>query len=159
MPFEFAMMLALKNGEPKLAVEKAIPTFKALLIPFTSISFPKTQALFVAIRWDEHPERAKETYFSPRIDPEHIRVHPMLHFTWLDVWQYIKQFNVPFNPLYLKGYTSLGCKPCTSKVKKDGFRDIDEIIAFIKQGKAKERAGRDIDKELVMERLRKLGYY
>lgn len=119
----------------------------------------KIDALFVAIRWDEHPERAKETYFSPRQNPKHMRVHPMLHFSWLDVWLYIKHYKVPFNPLYLKGYTSLGCRPCTSKVKQDGFKDLDEIIRFVKERRVEERAGRDIDKELVMERLRSLGYF
>ena len=118
----------------------------------------RIEALFVAIRRDEHPERAKENYISKRDNPEHVRVHPILHFTWLDIWQYIKQFNLIFNPLYLKGFTSLGCKPCTSAVTA-GFSSIDEIIEFVKRRKAKERAGRDIDKELVMERLRKLGYY
>lgn len=119
----------------------------------------KIDGLFVAIRWDEHPERAKEKYFSRRRKPKHTRIHPILHWTWLDVWKYIKKHDLPFNPLYLKGYTSLGCKVCTSVVKKNGFKDIDEIISFIRRRKAKERAGRDIDKELIMERLRKLGYY
>lgn len=41
----------------------------------------------------------------------------------------------------------------------EGFNSIDDIISFIKQGKTKERAGRDIDKEFIMERLRSLGYY
>ena len=72
---------------------------------------------------------------------------------------YIKEKNVPVNPLYFKGYTSLGCKPCTSVVKKEGFRDIDEIIEFIKSKKVPERAGRDIDKERIMESLRRLGYF
>ncbi len=117
----------------------------------------KIDGLFVAIRWDEHPERAKEVYLSPRED--HTRIHPMLHWSWLDIWMYIKEKNVPVNPLYFKGYTSLGCKPCTSVVKKEGFRDIDEVIEFIKSKKVPERAGRDIDKERIMESLRRLGYF
>ncbi len=115
--------------------------------------------LFVAIRWDEHPERAKEKYFSPREDPPHTRIHPILHWSWANVWEYIKANNVPVNPLYFKGYTSLGCRPCTVPVKQDGFKDIDEIIAFAKAKKVAERAGRDIDKERIMENLRKLGYF
>lgn len=117
----------------------------------------KIDALFVAIRWDEHPERAKETYFSKR--DNHVRIHPLLHWEWIDIWEYIRSRDLPFNPLYLKGYTSLGCEPCTSIVKHGGFKDINEIIEFIKSKKAKEREGRDIDKELIMERLRALGYF
>ena len=119
----------------------------------------KIDALFVAIRWDEHPEREKENYFSPRENPPHTRVHPILHWKWLDIWLYIKERNLPFNPLYMKGYTSLGCAPCTSIVKPGGFKNIDEIIEFVKSKKVAERAGRDIDKEKIMERLRKLGYF
>ena len=120
----------------------------------------KIDGLFVAIRWDEHQERAKEKYFSRKGKPvAHTRIHPILHWSWLDVWKYIKKKNLIFNPLYLNGYTSLGCKICTSIVKKDGFKSIDEIVKFIKKKKVEERAGRDIDKELIMERLRKLGYF
>ncbi len=116
------------------------------------------EGLFVAIRWDEHPERAKEKYFSPRSDPKHVRIHPMLHWRWIDVWEYIKARNLPVNPLYFKGYTSLGCKPCTSPVTS-GFKSIDEIIEFVRSGRVPERAGRDIDKERIMEKLRRLGYF
>ncbi len=119
----------------------------------------KIDALFVGIRWDEHPERAKEVYFSPRENPKHIRVHPILHWSWLDVWEYTKERNLPVNPLYFKGYTSLGCKCCTTIAKKGGFKDLDEIIAFIRSKRVQERAGRDIDKERVMEALRRLGYF
>jgi phosphoadenosine phosphosulfate reductase len=96
----------------------------------------------VGIRWDEHPARSSETYFSPRED--HMRVHPILHFTEKDVWSYIRRNNVPYNPLYDKGYRSLGAKIDTEPVA-----DPD----------APERAGREKEKEKIMERLRELGYF
>ena len=115
--------------------------------------------LFVAIRHDEHPERAKEVFFSIRTNPPHVRVHPILHWTWLDVWLFIKQENIPINPLYLKGYTSLGCDPCTEPVVPNGFKSVDEIIEYVRTHRGEERKGRSIDKELVMEKLRRLGYF
>jgi len=115
------------------------------------------EALFVAIRRDEHPARARETYFSKR--KTHMRIHPMLDWMWIDVWMYIKERGLPVNPLYFKGYTSLGCAPCTSKAVDREFNSIDEIVEFVKSGKVKERQGRDIDKEMIMERLRGLGYF
>ena len=115
------------------------------------------KALLVGIRWDEHPARSNEHYF--RRMGTHWRVHPMLHWRWVDVWEYIKREGLPVNPLYFKGYLSLGCKPCTTVVRPEGFKSVDEIISFIKSGKVKERSGRDIDKERVMERLRRLGYF
>jgi len=149
-------------------IEKASPIAKdkqrccywLKVVPLNEfIKREKIEALFVAIRWDEHPERAKEVYFSERDNPRHVRVHPMLHWTWLDVWLFIKERQLPFNPLYLKGYTSLGCAPCTSVVKKDGFKNVDEIIEFVKRREIPERAGRDIDKEKIMEKLRRMGYF
>ncbi len=117
------------------------------------------EALFVSIRWDEHSERAKEKYFSERKNPEHVRVHPMLHWSWEDILVFFKLRGLPLNPLYYKGYTSLGCKPCTTPVKPEGFKDIDDLIEFASKRILPERAGRDIDKEKIMERLRKLGYF
>ena len=102
----------------------------------------KWKALFVGIRWDEHPARSKEKYFSKRKD--HTRVHPLLHFREKDIWRYIKKFNLPYNPLYDIGYRSLGEAPFTKPVKDRGLP---------------ERAGREKDKEKIMERLRALGYF
>ena len=33
------------------------------------------------------------------------------------VWEYIKKYNVPYNPLYNDGFLSIGCQPCTRAVK------------------------------------------
>lgn len=94
-----------------------------------------------AIRRDEHPARAQEKFLSPRKD--HLRVHPVLHFTEKDIWDYVKQENVPYVPLYDQGYRSLGAQPFTKRAQP---------------GKG-ERSGREKDKEEIMERLRALGYW
>ena len=93
----------------------------------------------LGIRSDENPARANESYFSKRSD--HVRIHPLLHFTEQDVWDYIRLFNVPYSPLYDKGYRSIGEKPFTKKAK-DG-----------------ERSGRDQTKEQQMEKLRQMVYW
>lgn len=99
------------------------------------------QALITAVRWDEQEARKNETYFSPRENPPHTRIHPILHFRELDIWAYIRKYNIPYCELYHKGYRSLGCKPCT------------------KIGGEAERAGRDKNKEEIMQRLRGMGYF
>ena len=143
-------------------------------------------ALILAIRRDEHGIRAKERYFSPRDeefrwrytdqpaemwdlyvkpseDFSHMRVHPMLHWTELDVWLYVKREKIPVNPLYFARngmrYRSLGCVPCTVPVPSNAST-IDEIIEEITTTKIPERAGRAQDKEkaYMMQKLRSLGY-
>ena len=111
--------------------------------------------VIVGVRRDEEPTRAKERYFSPRDKnmewnvedqpPElwdqfktdfekgtHIRIHPLLHWTELNIWEYIERENIPVIPLYFaneKGerYRSLGCAPCTFPIKSNA-RTVREIV-------------------------------
>ena len=46
-----------------------------------------------------------------------IKVNPLVKYTEQDVWDYIKQYNVPYNPLHHKNYPSIGCEPCTRAVQ------------------------------------------
>jgi phosphoadenosine phosphosulfate reductase len=45
-----------------------------------------------------------------------VRFHPMLDWTKRDIYRYIKEHNLPKHPLEEKGYTTIGCEPCTRKV-------------------------------------------
>jgi len=146
----------------------------------------KFDVLFVAIRRDEHGIRAKERYFSPRDEkfrwdyknqpPEmwdiykkkeegdhHFRVHPILHWTELDVWKFVQKENIPINPMYFakngKRYRSLGCMPCTKPVDSDADT-IDKVVEELKTTDISERSGRAQDKETIsaMQKLRALGY-
>jgi sulfate adenylyltransferase subunit 2 len=143
--------------------------------------------VIVGVRRDEEPTRAKERYFSPRDKnmewnvedqpPElwdqfktdfepgtHIRIHPLLHWTELNIWEYIERENIPVIPLYFsndKGerYRSIGCYPCTSPIKSKA-RNVPEIISELRATKTPERAGRAQDKESedAFEKLRRDGY-
>jgi phosphoadenosine phosphosulfate reductase len=42
------------------------------------------------------------------------KVSPLADWTTRDVWQYAAEHNIPLMKLYDKGYTSIGCEPCTS---------------------------------------------
>jgi len=103
----------------------------------------KLKAFMTGIRWDEQETRTNEEFFSLRKQPEHFRVHPILHFREIDIWQYIKKYNILYCELYKKGYRSIDCKPCTKP-----YMTGDS-----------ERGGRDPKKEEVMRRLREMGYF
>ncbi|WP_322938296.1 phosphoadenylyl-sulfate reductase [Nocardioides bizhenqiangii] len=44
------------------------------------------------------------------------KFNPMLDWTTEQVWSYIRDHAVPYNELYDKGYTSIGCAPCTRAI-------------------------------------------
>lgn len=109
------------------------------------------KALSTAIRWDEQEARIQEDPFSPRTDPDHTRVHPILHFRERDVWDIIHKNHLPFCSLYYQGYRSLGAKGSTTKTS-----DIPAWEQDLEN--TTERAGRGQDKEKIMTQLRSLGY-
>lgn len=146
--------------------------------------------VIVGLRADEEGSRSKERYFSARNiqskwdvaeqPPEfwnqyktdfapgtHVRVHPLLDWTELNIWEYIKQEKIPTVSLYYnqgegKRYRSLGCWPCTTPIDSES-RTVDEIIAELKGGalaNIAERSGRAQDKDDGggLETLRRDGY-
>lgn len=109
------------------------------------------KALSTAIRWDEQEARVTEDYFSPRTNPDHTRVQPILHFRERDIWNTIHQYHIPFCSLYYQGYRSLGTKGSTIKTS-----DIPAWEQDLES--TPERAGRGQEKEEIMAQLRTLGY-
>jgi sulfate adenylyltransferase subunit 2 len=154
------------------------------------ISQYKWDALITGIRRDEDSTRAKERYFSPRNadfewdyrdqppefwnqfttevkEGEHIRVQPLLDWTEVDIWQYIKREQIPIPQMYfareVEGkklrYRSLGCWPITKPVESSAVT-IDEIIEELRHTKTSERAGRaqDHHERNAMQKLRAKGF-
>ena len=150
--------------------------------PFTGV--------IAGVRADEEGSRSKERYFSPRSTenvwdvgdqpPEfwnqyktefapgtHVRIHPLLDWTELNVWEYIDREGIPTVSLYYDQgngtrYRSLGCYPCTRPVQSTA-RNPREIIAELRIGKfarIAERAGRAQDhyEPYAMQKLRAKGF-
>jgi sulfate adenylyltransferase subunit 2 len=135
--------------------------------PFTGV--------IVGARADEEGSRSKERYFSPRTahsawhvgdqPPEfwdqyntdfapgtHVRIHPLLDWTELNIWEYIERERIPIIDLYFDQgegtrYRSLGCGPCTGPVASSA-RSVDEIVVELRSGRlanVAERSGRAQD--------------
>jgi len=51
-----------------------------------------------------------------------MKLNPILIWHEREIWQYLALHQVPVNPLYLKGYRSLGCEPCTRIVSSPDER-------------------------------------
>ena len=150
--------------------------------PFTGV--------IVGVRADEEGSRSKERYFSPRSagnawevaeqPPEfwnqyktefapgtHVRIHPLLDWTEINIWEYIDRERIPTVSLYYNRgdgtrYRSLGCAPCTRPVRSEA-RTPAEIVEELRSGqfaRVAERAGRAQDAEDGggLETLRRDGY-
>lgn len=147
--------------------------------PFTGV--------IVGARADEEGSRAKERYFSPRDThsdwdvadqpPElwnqfktdfapgtHVRIHPLLDWTEVNIWEYIEREQIPIIDLYFdqgtgKRYRSIGCEPCTASIISKAC-STQEIIVELRATKIPERAGRAQDQAdaYAMEKLRREGY-
>src|SRR5450755_1804731 len=144
------------------------------------------RGVMLGIRRDEQLIRGKERVFSPRrtdgswdfrdqpaefwdqyqteFPPEvHVRVHPLLSWTELDVWRYVEREGIPVCELYFakggKRYRSLGESDITSPIDSDAAT-IGEVIRELEHTRASERAGRAMDheREDAFERLRAAGY-
>jgi len=51
------------------------------------------------------------------------KFHPLLNWNTLEVKDFIKKHNIPYNPLHNKGFVSIGCAPCTRAIRKgEDFR-------------------------------------
>lgn len=67
-------------------------------------------ALLLGVRWDENEAGSNEIFISSSDNPFHYRIHPILTFTEKEIWDYIKQNNLPKHPLYSKGFRSIESK-------------------------------------------------
>jgi phosphoadenosine phosphosulfate reductase len=45
-----------------------------------------------------------------------IKFNPLANWSSMDVWMYIRSYEVPYNPLHERGFVSIGCEPCTRPV-------------------------------------------
>ena len=70
------------------------------------------------LRRDQTENRSDVQMFE--IDHGHdgiLKINPIVNWTWDNVWDYIKEKNVPYNKLLDKGFPSIGCEPCTRAIK------------------------------------------
>lgn len=71
-------------------------------------------AWVTGVRRDQTATRAATQEIA--IDAEHggiRKVAPLAAWSKAQVWDYIREHDVPYHPLYERGYTSIGCAPCT----------------------------------------------
>ena len=79
--------------------------------------------------------------------------NPIYKFTESDIWEYVKTYDIPMNPLYERGYKRVGCIGCplgSPKNQKKQFADYPKykqayIRAFDKMLVARRQGGMNTD--------------
>ncbi len=90
------------------AVHKVGPLFGAL---------EDYDVWFTGLRREQSPSRANLGEVEPftLVSGRVLRkVSPLATWTTRQVWDYAKAHDIPLLPLYDRGYTSIGCEPCTT---------------------------------------------
>lgn len=75
-------------------------------------------AWFTGLRRDQWASRA--AIRKVELDHDHggiVKINPLADWNEDEVWDYIRANDVPYNPLYDLGYTSIGCAPCTRPIE------------------------------------------
>lgn len=75
------------------------------------------QAWITAIRREQTQGRASAEVVERDRKFGLIKINPLARWSARDVWNYIKEYDVPYNPLYDNGYASIGCTPCTTMIQ------------------------------------------
>src|SRR3990172_3333215 len=74
-------------------------------------------AWITALRRDQTPDRANASMLEHDQKFGLVKINPLVEWTAQDVRDYVREHDVPFNPLHEQGYPSIGCAPCTSPVQ------------------------------------------
>eukprot|EP00271_Cylindrocystis_brebissonii_P007715 TRINITY_DN21351_c0_g1_i1.p1 TRINITY_DN21351_c0_g1~~TRINITY_DN21351_c0_g1_i1.p1 ORF type:complete len:314 (+),score=51.01 TRINITY_DN21351_c0_g1_i1:386-1327(+) len=103
------------------------------------------QAIFLGTR-SVDPNGREQGVFSPSSEgwPKFMRVNPIFHWTYRDVWDFLRVTGVPYCSLYDDGYTSIGkvhnTFRCTALRRPDGsYAPAHEL-----EDGTQERRGREM---------------
>ena len=77
--------------------------------------------------------------------------NPIYHFTESDIWEYVRAFDIPMNPLYAQGFRRVGCIGCPLAGAKEQKREFslypkykeNYIKAFDRAIQKRKREGKE----------------
>ena len=138
---DFMQNIVYEPNLPKTNPESCCQLFKDEPM-FKKVKELGTKAWFSGLRNTESEKRGMFTREWKQGD--FTKYHPILEWTEIDVWNYTKNYEIPYHSWYLKGYRSLGCEVCSFPTEPPS-KDLDELIEKLKVTKNSERKGRYMD--------------
>jgi phosphoadenosine phosphosulfate reductase len=80
-------------------------------------AFEGMEAWISGLRKDQSVSR----FFSRQVEWDGnnhlVKINPLINWTEKQVWDYIKQHEIPYNLLHDRGFPSIGCEPCTRAIE------------------------------------------
>jgi phosphoadenosine phosphosulfate reductase len=83
----------------------------------------KYRAWATGQRRDQSPTRSSvelvqlDEVHSGLVGAPLLKLNPLARLSLADVWKYVREQDVPYNPLHDRGFVSIGCAPCTRAVR------------------------------------------
>ncbi|MFD1349063.1 phosphoadenylyl-sulfate reductase [Oceanobacillus caeni] len=65
------------------------------------------------LRRKQSPTRKKTNFINKDETFQSVKICPLIHWSWTEIWDYVKKHQLAYNPLHDQGYPSIGCFPCT----------------------------------------------
>lgn len=100
-----------KNPNQCCHIRKVLPLREALA---------GKEAWISGLRRQQSLERADTQFLNKDDKFQNIKICPLIHWTWEDVWTHIRERDLPYNTLHDRHYPSIGCFPCTQAVLAEG---------------------------------------
>ena len=122
-PAETPAQAEARLGGPPCLKEPDVCCYNRKVAPLAQ-ALQGYDAYSTAVRRDQTPERENIPIIG--FDPRHIivKIAPLANWTKDDVWNYIRENDVPTNILHEQGFASIGCWPVTRPVQ-DGEDERD----------------------------------
>ncbi|WNF36193.1 phosphoadenylyl-sulfate reductase [Bacillaceae bacterium IKA-2] len=74
------------------------------------------QAWISGLRREQSPTRANVEFVNRDNRFHSIKICPLIHWSWDEIWMYIKLHKLDYNDLHDQNYPSIGCENCTKPV-------------------------------------------
>ena len=124
-----------KHGQPLYYKDPDRCCFESKTLPLRK-AVVGYDAWMSGIRKDQTSDRSQAKLVAWDAKFSLVKVSPLLSWTKKDVWKFILDNDVPYNPLHDQGYPSIGCEPCTEPVE-----DGQDERAGRWKGQAKKECG------------------
>lgn len=101
---QFGDELWARDANACCAIRKVAPLHEVL---------NDTVAWISGLRRQQSPSRSMTDFINADQTFQSIKICPLIHWTSQDIWRYVTDHNLPYNPLHDRGYPSIGCEKCT----------------------------------------------